>query len=133
ASRINQTLDRMEKTMGNLKYAGDAIAHDLRSPLNRLKAKLELSLIAARREPDAAVDALEAALEETDTVLKTFQTVFSIARLQAAGQAPDQVIFSASGLAHDLAELYEASAEDKQIEFATEIEDNVRVMGNSGF
>ena len=135
--RINQTLDRMEKTMGNLKYAGDAIAHDLRSPLSRLRTKLEVSLFEVEKDtaeaPQVARDALAKALEETDQLLRTFQTVFSMSRLQAQGQAPDQVLFSATELAEDMAELFEAVASDKGLEFESEIEKNVRAMGNRDF
>lgn len=131
--RINETLDRMEKTMGNLKYAGDAIAHDLRSPLSRLRSKLEVSLFEVEQDPSQAHDALQRALEETDQLLRTFQTVFSISRLQAAGQAPDQVVFPASDLAADMAELYEAVAADKGLEFEAEVEPGVRAFGNRDF
>ncbi len=135
--RINDTLERMEKTMGNLKYAGDAIAHDLRSPLSRLRSKLELSLFDVDKDPSNAQslahDALARALDETDQLLRTFQTVFAISRLQAAGQAPDQQMFSATDLATDMAELFEAVATDKGIEFEAEIEPNVRVFGNRDF
>ena len=143
--RINQTLDRMEKTMGNLKYAGDAIAHDLRSPLSRLRSKLEVSLIDVDKEEDAeagtkneghshiARDALAHALEETDQLLRTFQTVFAISRLQAAGQAPDQTVFTATELADDMAELFEAAAADKGLDFEAEIEREVRAFGNRDF
>ncbi len=135
--RINDTLARMEKTMGNLKYAGDAIAHDLRSPLSRLRSKLELSLFDVDKDPSNAQslahDALARALDETDQLLRTFQTVFAISRLQAAGQAPDQQMFSATDLATDMAELFEAVATDKGIEFEAEIEPNVRVFGNRDF
>ncbi|MBW8735361.1 MAG: HAMP domain-containing histidine kinase, partial [Asticcacaulis sp.] len=131
--RINETLDRMEKTMGNLKYAGDAIAHDLRSPLSRLRSKLEVSLFEVEKDPGQAHDALQRALEETDQLLRTFQTVFAISRLQAAGQAPDQVVFPASDLAADMAELYEAVAADKGLDFESEIEPGVRAFGNRDF
>ena len=131
--RINQTLDRMEKTMGNLKYAGDAIAHDLRSPLSRLRTRLEVSLLEVDKDPSQAHDALAGALEETGQLLRTFQTVFSMSRLQAQGQAPDQVLFSATELADDMAELFEAVASDKGLEFEAEIERNVRAFGNRDF
>ncbi len=131
--RINETLDRMEKTMGNLKYAGDAIAHDLRSPLSRLRSKLEVSLFEVEQDPSQAHDALQRALDETDQLLRTFQTVFSISRLQAAGQAPDQGLFPASDLAADMAELYEAVAADKGLDFESEIEPGVRAFGNRDF
>ena len=131
--RINQTLARMEKTMGNLKYAGDAIAHDLRSPLSRLRTKLELSLLDVEKDPSQAHDALAKALEETDQLLRTFQTVFAISRLQAAGQAPDQTMFDATPLAEDMAELFEAVASDKGLEFESEIEQGVKCHGNRDF
>lgn len=139
--RINQTLDRMEKTMGNLKYAGDAIAHDLRSPLSRLRTKLEVSLLDVEKNLDRtgvadgalARDALAGALDETDQLLRTFQTVFAISRLQAAGQAPDQKVFSASDLAVDMAELFEAVAADKGLDFDAEVQPNVHAFGNRDF
>lgn len=135
--RINQMLNRMEKTMGNLKYAGDAIAHDLRSPLSRLRTKLEVSLLdvekATTDAPQIARDALARALDETDQLLRTFQTVFAISRLQAQGSAPDQVLFSATELAQDMDELFEAVAADKGLEFSAEIEPEVKVFGNRDF
>lgn len=133
--RINQTLDRMEKTMGNLKYAGDAIAHDLRSPLSRLRTRIEVSLLEVEKKgaDPVARDALAGALDETDQLLRTFQTVFAISRLQAAGQAPDQKLFSASELAMDFGELFEAVAADKGLDFTAEIEPEVRAFGNRDF
>ncbi|WP_292229904.1 histidine kinase dimerization/phospho-acceptor domain-containing protein, partial [Brevundimonas sp.] len=67
---------------------GDAIAHDLRSPLTRMRAKLEVALIDAEAGKIDGVDALGIALDEADHLLKTFNTVLAIARLQAGG-APD--------------------------------------------
>ncbi|HWU48569.1 MAG TPA: HAMP domain-containing sensor histidine kinase [Asticcacaulis sp.] len=133
--RINQTLDRMEKTMGNLKYAGDAIAHDLRSPLSRLRTRIEVSLLEVEKKggDPVAREALAGALDETDQLLRTFQTVFAISRLQAAGQAPDQKLFSASELAADFGELFEAVAADKGLDFEAEIEPEVRAYGNRDF
>jgi signal transduction histidine kinase len=123
--------------MGNLKYAGDAIAHDLRSPLSRLRTRLEVSLLEVDKDPSQAPkrahDALAGALEETGQLLRTFQTVFSMSRLQAQGQAPDQVLFSATELADNMAELFEAVAADKGLEFEAEIEKGVRAYGNRDF
>ncbi len=129
---LNGMLDRLETSMASIRHAGDAIAHDLRSPLTRMRAKLEVALIDAEAGRVSGVDALGVALDEADNLLKTFNTVLAIARLQAGG-APDPVVFDAADLAADMAELYEPAAEDKGLEFSAEIEKGLMVEGNQPF
>ncbi len=131
---LNQMLDRLEASMASIRHAGDAIAHDLRSPLTRMRAKLEVALIDAESGKVSGVDALEVALAETDQLLKTFNTVLAIARLQAAaGRTPDPALFDAADLAADMAELYEPASEDKGLEFSAEIERGLMVEANRPF
>ncbi|MHC3127943.1 histidine kinase [Brevundimonas sp. GN22] len=129
---LNTMLDRLEGSMASIRHAGDAIAHDLRSPLTRMRAKMEVALIDAEAGRINGVDALELALGEADSLLKTFNTVLAIARLQAGG-APDPKVFDAAILARDMAELYEYSGEEKDIEFESEIECDLFVEGNQPF
>jgi signal transduction histidine kinase len=133
AEGLNDMLDRIERLMGGLRHAGDAIAHDLRSPLTRLRARMEVALIDAENGKGDPVAALETALQDADGVLKTFNAVLAIARLQAAGQAPDQQSFDSSELASDMAELYEASCEDKGLDFKAEITPALTIRGNREF
>jgi signal transduction histidine kinase len=130
---LNTMLDRLEASMASIRHAGDAIAHDLRSPLTRMRAKLEVSLMDAEAGKIDGVDALQLALDEADNLLKTFNTVLAIARLQAAGRTPDPVVFDAADLAADMAELYEPASEDKGLEFSAEIERGLMVEGNQPF
>ncbi|WP_304439662.1 HAMP domain-containing sensor histidine kinase [Brevundimonas sp. Root1423] len=131
---LNVMLDRMEASMASIRHAGDAIAHDLRSPLTRMRAKLEVALMDAEAGKIDGVDAVQLALDEADSLLKTFNTVLAIARLQAAaGRTPDPKVFDAADLAADMAELYEPASEDKGLEFSAEIERGLMVEGNQPF
>jgi signal transduction histidine kinase len=133
AAGLNDMLDRLERSIGGLRHAGDAIAHDLRSPLTRLRTRLEVALLdveAGKGDPTAA---LVQALEDADGVLRTFATVLAIARLQAAGSAPDQTPFDPSQLAADIVELYQPLAEERALEFTAELAEGLSVRGNREF
>jgi signal transduction histidine kinase len=131
---LNTMLDRLEGSMASIRHAGDAIAHDLRSPLTRMRAKLEVALMDAEAGKIDGVDAIQLALDEADNLLKTFNTVLAIARLQAAaGHTPDPKVFDAADLAADMAELYEPASEDKGLEFSAEIERGLMIEGNQPF
>jgi len=97
-----------------------------------MRAKLEVALIDAEAGKVSGVDALEIALSEADHLLKTFNTVLAIARLQAGG-ARDMAVFDAADLAADMAELYEPAAEEKGLDFSAEIERGLMIEGNQPF
>jgi signal transduction histidine kinase len=133
ASGLNDMLDRLERSIGGLRHAGDAIAHDLRSPLTRLRTRLEVALLdveAGHGDPKAA---LAQALEDADGVLRTFGAVLAIARLQAAGSAPDQSAFDPGKLAADVAELYEPLCEERGLDFRAELTPHLLAQGNREF
>ncbi len=133
AAGLNEMLERLERSIGGLRHAGDAIAHDLRSPLTRLRTRLEAAMIeadAGRGDPRAA---LHQTLDDTDGVLRTFSAVLAIARLEAVRDAPDQVLFDPGVLAAGVAELYEPVCEEKSLDFKVEITPFLTLKGNREF
>jgi signal transduction histidine kinase len=133
ASGLNDMLDRLERSIAGLRHAGDAIAHDLRSPLTRLRARMEAALIDAEAGRGDPLVALRQALDDADAVLRTFGAVLAIARLEAAAAAPDQSVFDPAQLAAGVAELYEPVSEEKGLDFAAELAGGLSLRGNREF
>jgi signal transduction histidine kinase len=130
---LNDMLDRLERSIAGLRHAGDAIAHDLRSPLTRLRARLEAAMIEADAGRVDAKASLHQALDDTDGVLRTFAAVLAIARLEAVSDAPARADFDPAELAADVADLYGPLAEDKGVAFESEMQAGLRLNGNREF
>jgi signal transduction histidine kinase len=116
---LNLMLARIEQLMAGLREVSDNIAHDLKTPLNRLRNRVEQAL----REPygEAAYrEALERTIEEADGLIKTFNALLSIARLEAGAGGENRERLDISALLRDVAELYEPVAEERGIELRAE-------------
>ncbi len=133
AAGLNDMLERLERSIAGLRHAGDAIAHDLRSPLTRLRARMEAALIEAEAGRGDPLGALRQALDDADGVLKTFGAVLAIARLEAAAAAPDQTKFDPGEVAAGVAELYEPVCEEKGLDFDAELATTLSLRGNRDF
>jgi signal transduction histidine kinase len=129
AESLNSMLVRIEQLMAGMREVSDNIAHDLKTPLNRLRNRVEEAL----REPsDAATyrDALERTIEEADGLMKTFNALLSIARLEAGTGGDDRDNLDLSALVSDAAELYEPVAEERGIALKVDLAGNIPVRGN---
>ncbi len=129
AESLNSMLGRIEQLMAGMREVSDNIAHDLKTPLNRLRNRVEEAL----REPSDVVsyrDALERTIEEADGLIKTFNALLSIARLEAGTGGDDRDSLDLSALVSDAAELYEPVAEERGTALEVDLEGKIPVRGN---
>ncbi|MFC4258016.1 sensor histidine kinase [Marinobacter lacisalsi] len=129
AENLNQMLDRIVYLMEGIRHVSDSIAHDLRTPLTRLRNQLETTLMLV--DNDEARDQAAKAVAEADQLLATFNALLRIARLETRGNTTADVRPVSLGmLVSDACELYEALAEDKDQSFIQEIDEDVMVEGD---
>ncbi len=119
ASNLNAMLERIEALMHGLKEVTDNIAHDLKTPLTRLRNRAEEALRMGEDESQYRA-ALERTIEESDGLIRTFNALLMIARAES-GQARDGMSeFDAAEIAQGIGELYEPLADDKGLALRVE-------------
>jgi signal transduction histidine kinase len=110
ARQINRMLDRTLTLMEELRLLTDSLAHDLRSPVGRLRARIEVALAA---EDDKRRDQLlGGVLQEADSLMRILTNVLEIGRSEALASRKQFAPLDPAGLAAELAEMYEPIAEE---------------------
>jgi signal transduction histidine kinase len=126
---INDMLDRVELLISNLQQVTNDIAHDLRTPLGRLRQGLE----SARRRGSSVDDyrtAIDRAIEQTDTILGTFAALLRIAQIESGTRRGRFAAVDLSEISNRIVEAYETVAEDAGQSLSGDIEPGVQVRGD---
>ncbi|HWY81475.1 MAG TPA: ATP-binding protein [Roseiarcus sp.] len=129
AEGLNEMLGRISELMEGLQEVSDNIAHDLRTPLTRLRNHAEAALAFGG---DAATyrQALEKTIDESDQLIRIFNALLLIARAEAGGDLGPLQPFDVGEAARSVADLYEPIAEEEGVELTIRAEDGLKVRGN---
>lgn len=128
SASLNAMLGRIEKLNEGLRQVSDNIAHDLKTPLTRLRNKAADAI----DTPDAETRrvALEGIISESDQLIRTFNALLMISRVEAGSVAAEMSMVDLSAIVADSAELYEPVAEEASLELSSSIEPSIEVQGN---
>ena len=129
AGDVNAMLDRLVALMNSLQQVSTSIAHDLRTPIARLRQRLDT----ARGEATTVAgyeEAVERAMGETDSIIDTFNALLRIAQIEAGARRSRFVPVNLSALALNLADVFESVAEDAGHELVASVEPGLVVTGD---
>ncbi|HCL94721.1 MAG TPA: two-component sensor histidine kinase, partial [Gammaproteobacteria bacterium] len=129
SGNLNHMLDQIQELMDGIRQVSDNIAHDLKTPLFRLRQKLEALNVEAESSAGHA-QALQGALAEADRLLNLFNALLRIARLETESRKTAMTMLSLSELAGDVAELYEPLAEGKRQSLSVETPQSISLFAD---
>jgi signal transduction histidine kinase len=126
---LNSMLDRISVLVVGLHEVSDNIAHDLKTPLTRLRSRAEQALQFAAAPEDYRL-ALEKVIDESDALIRVFDALLMIARADAGAGPEGMSDFDAADVARDVGELYEPLAEDRSVGLSLDIEPGLTLCGS---
>jgi signal transduction histidine kinase len=129
AESINTMLERIARLMDGVRQVSNAIAHDLRTPITRARARLEDAAEHAGSEADLRA-AIERAVADLDGVTAVFQALLRIAEIEAGARRSAFADVDLGPLLADLAELYAALAEERGLTLKLAVPDTLSVLGD---
>jgi signal transduction histidine kinase len=128
AGSLNEMLEQIERLMSGMKEVSSNVAHDLKAPLTRMRARVEGALRAGTKDDYKA--ALDRTIEESDKLLQTFNALLSIARAEAGQSRELLQTVDAADIVADVAELYEPIVEEAGGALEVEVDRGLNVRAD---
>jgi signal transduction histidine kinase len=129
SENLNTMLARIATLNEGLKQVSDNIAHDLKTPLTRLRNRAEATLSGKHKTTDYR-QALEGTIAESDHLIKTFNAILMISRLEAGYSSESTSKVDLAAAVRDVVELYEPVAEEAGVALETSVNGDFTVNGN---
>ncbi|SNB60902.1 Signal transduction histidine kinase [Arboricoccus pini] len=129
ATNLNAMLERIQRLLAGMREVTDNIAHDLRTPLSRIRSRIEVAMMHDLSSAEAH-ELLEATVQDADKLIETFNALLNIARAEAGSQRSEWEEIGLCDLARDVVELYEPLAEVKNITLRLEAKEGVSIIGS---
>ena len=129
AGNLNHMLERIENLITSQRQVTNNIAHDLRSPLNRMRSRMEVALLDRQAKAADLRDVIASSVIDAENLLRTFNAMMNIAQVESRAR-DDFKNISLSAICEDLAEMYDVLSEEDELEFSQDIADDLHIMGN---
>jgi heavy metal sensor kinase len=130
ATTFNYMLDRIQNLVTEIKEMSDNIAHDLRSPITRIRGAAEVTLTAGKSLNE--YESLTAStIEECDRLLDMINTMLMISKTESGANTPAREAIDLAKLVQEACELFEPSAEDKKIALTCSTPNEIRLLGDA--
>ena len=126
---LNNMLDRLNKLMIGMKDVSDNIAHDLRTPLNKIRTNLEVTLMSSP-DSESYRETIKEVIEDVDGVINTFNSLLAISRVESGSVSLKKEKINIKDLIEDIVDLWEPLAEEKGVVLNNECENDIYFNGN---
>jgi signal transduction histidine kinase len=130
AGIVNVMLDEIERLMNEVKAAGDSIAHDLRTPLARLRARLERARDDERRTAEDLRTDVDGAINQLDELIHVMQALLRLGAIEQGQRQASFAVVDLTNIANEVGELYAPLAEDEGVALSVRAADGSSVLGD---